>query len=101
MRAARGGTRRGTRAEALDALDARTVGARRSMMRASRGLGTRARERGGALDDVRATRAVRARDGVYRWCAMVLNRERRALERRWDDGWNRVALAENRFGSSV
>jgi hypothetical protein len=32
---------------------------------------------------------------------MVLNRERRALERRWDDGWNRVALAENRFGSSV
>ena len=24
-----------------------------------------------------------------------------ALERRWDDGWNRVALAENRFGSSV
>ena len=70
-------------------------------MRASRGLGTRA---------ARARRRARrrssdargeARDGVYRWCAMVLNRERRALERRWDDGWNRVALAENRFGSSV
>ena len=57
-RATRGGTRGGTRAEALDGIDARTVGARRSMMRASRGLGTRERERGVALDDARAMRAV-------------------------------------------
>ena len=57
-RATRGGTRGRTRAEALDGIDARTVGARRSMMRASRGLGTRERERGVALDDARAMRAV-------------------------------------------
>jgi hypothetical protein len=71
------------------------------MVRASRGLRTthaRARRR---RDDFRALRAKTRATEVFKWCVVILHRARSAPERRWDDGWNRDALAENRFGSSV